>query len=177
MWPVAFIVGGAECALADYAAAFELLGIEASNDVAAFAVNDMIAAFPRLVDHAVTLHPDKLLGWLRERHNAGREPPLRVWCNRNGIKRFTDWTPDWGGSAGLFATKIARELDFRRIVLCGVPMTVNGGHFRRRMPWPACGGFRPAWERHAAELRPYVRSMSGWTAELFGMPGRHWLGV
>jgi hypothetical protein len=177
MWPIALIIGGAENALAEYAAACELVRLEAGNDAAVFAVNDMIAAFPRLVDHAVTLHPAKIMEWLRPRHNAGLAPPLRAWCHRDGQRHFTDWSPDWGGSSGLFAVKIARELDFRRIILCGVPMTVEGGHFRRGQRWPAAFGFRPAWERHAGELRPYVRSMSGWTRELLGAPGTHWAGA
>ena len=176
-WPIALVIGGAETAFAEATAVCELAGFEASPANAVFAVNDMIAAYPHVVDHAVTLHPHKLMGWLRERHKAGFAPPLRSWCHRNKQAHFTDWSADWGGSSGLLAVKIARELGFNRIILCGVPMTVQGGHFRRHQRWVSAFGFRPAWERHAAELRPYVRSMSGWTREIFGAPpGAHWLG-
>jgi len=186
MSPVALIIGGAEGAFGEFYAASILCGEVAPLASDVFAVNDMIAAFPHIIDHAVTLHPGKLIAWLRERHKAWEErgqgacanftPPLRSWCHREGVRHFTDWSPDWGGSSGLFAVKVARELGYRRVILCGVPMTVEGGHFRRRQRWAACHGFRPAWERHAGELRPYLRSMSGWTRELFGAPGPGWLG-
>jgi hypothetical protein len=177
MRSVAIIVGGAAGAYEEAVAATRacsrfippLLGVED------FVCNDMIAEWPWLIAHAVTLHPHKMPGWLRERRARELPAPERLWCHRGSVAGFTDWTRDWAGSSGLFAVKIARELGHERVILAGVPMTVQGGHFRRRQRWTAAFGFRPAWERRRAELAPYVRSMSGWTQEIFGAPDRAWL--
>jgi hypothetical protein len=177
---VAVVIGGAECVHRDYAALRALIpacDFMWHNDrLNYFVCNDMIAEFAQPIDHAVTLHPHKLRGWLRERRARHGLDVARAWCHRQNVVGFTGYATDWHGSSGLFAVKIAREeLRHDRIILCGVPMTVQGGHFRRRQRWVACHGFRPAWERRLPELRPFVRSMSGWTLEILGAPDRAWL--
>jgi hypothetical protein len=176
---VAIVIGGGADVLAEYAAVRELIpacDFMWHNDrLDYFVCNDMIAQFPEPIDHAVTLHPGKLRGWLRERRDRIGTVPVRTWCHRGNVVGFTDSTPDWGGSSGLFAVKIAREQGHERIILAGVPMTVEGSHFRRRERWAAAHGFRPAWQRRADELAPFVRSLSGWTQEIFGAPDQAWL--
>ena len=54
-------------------------------------------------------------------------------------------------------------------------MTVEGNHFVRQQPWNAALGFRRGWSAHMRELKPYVRSLGGWTLEQFGEPTVEWL--
>jgi len=140
-----------------------------------FAGNDMIEHFPGNIDHAVSLHPDKLKIWLSRRKFTGFNDPPKVWAHRNYEGAVTHWTRDWSGSTGLFCVKIARENGFTHIVLCGVYMTVDGNHFVRKQPWNAAHGFRRGWTARIPELRPYVRSFGGWTREEFGAPTEEWL--
>jgi hypothetical protein len=173
---VAVIVGGADCVLAEYVKA-EKLCIEAGINFTTLVINDMIAEFQDRIDHAVTLHPDVRLNvWLEERQKNCLPPPANVWAYREadvGVNMVTRVCPEWGkGSSGLLAVKIAlRELSCDRVILCGVPMTMEGGHFKRKQPWKAVtNNFRAEWQARHSELAPYVRSWSGWTAELFGVP-------
>ena len=173
---VAVVVGGADCVLAEYAKV-ERLCEEACINFTTLVINDMIAEFQDRIDHAVTLHPDVRLNvWLEERQKNCLPPPANVWAHREtdvGVNMVTRVCPEWGkGSSGLLAVKIAlRELSCDRIILCGVPMTMEGGHFKRKQPWKAVtNNFRAEWQARHSELAPYVRSWSGWTAELFGVP-------
>jgi len=144
------------------------------KEIVTFCGNDQIARFPYHVDHAGTLHPEKLVDWLPARSAAGCDKPDRVWSHRP-CNNVTDWTRDWQGSTGLFLVKVARELGHVHVVLCGVPMSVEAGHFIRKTPWGACHGFRRGWTNRLPELMPYVRSYNGWTHSLFGFPDDAWL--
>lgn len=170
---IAVIICGGGDPMAEYAR-IEEAGARLGLKLVTFCGNDQIAHFPGHVDHAGTLHPEKLMDWLPQRSAAGRAPPDRVWAHlmRTSV---TDWTRDWRGSTGLFLVKIARELGHVHIVLCGVPMSVEAGHFIRKTRWDACHGFRRGWTDRVMSVKEYVRSYSGWTRELFGEPTDEWL--
>lgn len=140
-----------------------------------FAGNDMIELFPGDIDHAITLHPDKLKLWLPRRKAAGFNDPPKVWAHTAYEGAVTDWTRDWSGSTGLFCIKIARENGFVHIISCGVHMNVESNHFVRNQPWNAALGFRRGWLGRMPELKHYYRSMGGWTQQEFGAPTEEWL--
>jgi hypothetical protein len=173
MSEIALVVGGSAAVrgeLEDARALMRSLALRATI----LAVNDMIALLDS-VDHAVTLHPLKLDVWLARRAAAGFAPAAQVWCDRRH-RLVTRISSDWKGSSGLLATKIARcELGFAKILLAGVPMRADAGHVVRGRRWDACAAFLRYWHVHKAELAPFVRSMSGWTAETFGAPDAAWL--
>lgn len=171
----AIIVGGAESVDAEVGKAFSLC-IKTETATTFFVTNDKITTFGQ-VDHAVTLHPSKLPKWLKDRAGNGLPYPGSVWAFRlfDEYPQVTNATGHWQGSSGLFAIKIARELGFERIILCGVPMTREGGHFLRREEWKQSTGLRQRWIAHIRELKPYVRSWSGWTQHTFGLPEVDWL--
>ena len=135
----------------------------------------------------MTLEPEKLErlihnsgDWLGDRERRGFAVPGCVWSHRRapGIDRITrEWlTPGGrGGSSGLFAVKIARELGYGKIVLCGVPMQAEAKHFLRKRIWRAAFVHAHAWRAHYAEIAPFVRSFSGYTAELLGVPTMEWI--
>lgn len=171
---IALIVGGAETWQAELDRA-KALCAQVELPFELFILNDHIADFPEPV-RAVTLHPNNRLGdWMRRRKEAGLPALLQVWAHHSH-PMVTDQLPDWGGSVGLLACKIAiYRFSHKKIMLCGVPMTVAGGHYVRHQPWAACPAFRRAWLTRKNEIAPYVRSMSGWTAETFGQPTVEWL--
>lgn len=171
---VALIIGGAVSVWDELHASEELLRTTRQTHEN-FCVNDMIEHYPFVIDHAVTLHPEKFGYWVTRRLNQERPPIKEVWSHRvmfDGAKA----AHDWGGSVGLLATKIARILGYRKVILCGVPMTDTANHFRRPdSPWKASFGFRRGWGSRKASLAPFVRSWSGWTQELFSEPTVEWL--
>jgi hypothetical protein len=172
----ALVLGCAECVWADAAAAAKLFEPDA-----VFAVKAMIAHWPDRIDYAVTLHPEMLADFLRRRCDAGLPMAMQTWAHSRRGPRGKPWstvdrtTEDWAGSSGLLAVKIAREEGFDKIVLAGIPMEAAAGHVDRRKNWIAAHAFRRSWERRRDLLAPYVRSMSGWTKELFGPPTPEWL--
>lgn len=138
-----------------------------------FAGNDQIAEYPGPIEHGVTLHPPKLEMWISQRKSRGYPDVGTIWSHRPGVL-IDRYTRDWQGSTGLISVKIARELGFTHVLLCGVPMTTEGDHFLRKAPWKAAYGFRRGWTAHMREIRKYVRSFSGWTKELLGAPTAEW---
>lgn len=171
----AVVMGGGGDPFAEYELARALCE-KAGRTVTIFAGNDMIEKFPHHVTHAVTLHPDKLQLWLPRRLAAGFNAPEKVWAHRNYEGAVTDWTRDWSGSTGLFGVKVARELGFVHVIICGVPMTVETNHFVRADElWVHAIGFRKGWDAHLEEIKPYVRSYGGWTKEQLGEPTEDWL--
>jgi hypothetical protein len=165
------VLGGASCVFDDAKLALGLFTPDA-----VFAINDMIARWPERVDYVVTLHPEKLAGWLRQRKKAGYGMHFQTWAharkpNSLPVDRVT---PDWGGSSGLFACKVALEEGFDKIVLAGVPMTVRDKHFVRNKEWSAATGYLAAWKKRHPLLKDNVRSMSGFTRDLLGEPCAVW---
>jgi hypothetical protein len=172
---VAIVLGGAMCWKQDWEAARKLIG---DLPFRVFAINDQIKTFPDECV-AVTLHPDKLVGpiaWLNGRRKAGLPEPEQVWAHRKAPEITHDTGLDWGGSSGLFAVQVARREGHQKVIGVGVPMTVDGAHYIRGQKWQSAIAFRPSWIRYKNEIALHFRSMSGWTAEIFGKPDEAFLG-
>lgn len=120
-------------------------------------------------DHSLagwaSLHPDSLAEWV-----------ARKGCT--DARLFTpDETPErWPGSSGLYAAQVALfELGAAGAILCGVPMDSRAGHFTGRIPWESVTDYRRAFQAALPEIGGRVRSMGGWTQDLFGAPTREWI--
>ncbi|MEJ8571215.1 hypothetical protein [Microbaculum marinum] len=175
------ILGGAACVHADAAAARALCEFDA-----VMACNTIIADWPEPIDYAVTLHPDKIEAWYAQRLERQPDTPPELWVHfrrvHKPIRYAHKTTAEIGGTVGLYAVKVARELGFERIVLAGVPIDPEMQHYTGVEPWAGRGAdraelYRIVWRSKLPELRPFVRSMSGWTAERLGMPDPVWLGL
>jgi hypothetical protein len=170
---VALVVGGAQDVLLELYLAAQLC-LQAGVTYETFAANDMIATLEHC-DHAVTLHPNKLPGWLGRRAALGLHMPREVWCHRTdqdapAITRTLAQVHPGRTSSGYFAMQVDLHLGYDRIILCGVPMTEAGGHVVRNRPWDQVRHFTQVWVDHRVELAAHVKSMSGWTRELLGYP-------
>ena len=164
---IAVVLGGAAGAWEELAAASRIAPVRHI-----FAVNDAAMHYPGHLDAFVTLHPEKLSGWLGARRTAGLPEPGAVIAHRMDTHVTEAVEYKWpeqqsSGSSGLFATKIALERTALPVVLCGVPMDAARAHFFNDQPWTDVDQFRAAWEQVKGRLAR-VRSMSGWTAELLG---------
>lgn len=168
---VAVVVGGAEQVWEEVDEARKLCAM-AGAEITFFIINDMIAKFP-FPGIGVTLHPDQLQKWLGARAASGFMTLRRMWSNRDHRSGLvTNHVKDLGGSSGLFAAyPVAMQgMQFKKVILCGVPMAVSSNHFVRHTPWNACTSFQRCWGPHMAAIKPFVRSFSGWTAEQLGKP-------
>lgn len=168
---IALVLGCAECVWLD---AYTVLNQCTPDGI--FAVKDMIAKWPARIDYGCTLHPDRTDGYMQERSHNKYPCGFDMYAHKNfGSKITHKEVRDWAGSTGLFAVKLALEMGFSGIVLAGVPMQIEYGHITRKQPWVHAHSFRNGWNHHRKELEPYVRSMSGWTREMFGAPTYEWI--
>ena len=85
---------------------------------------------------------------------------------------FVDWVEPSrppSGSSALTGALAALSMGYKKIILCGCPLTGNAPEGN---PYEA---FRPGWEARKNELSGLVKSMSGWTKELLGPPPEDWI--
>jgi hypothetical protein len=174
----ALILGGAATVWSDADRALALGEFDLT-----IAVNDIGKVWKGRVDHWVSLHPDKLKTWIGERRKAGLNADFQTWAHRRyrgvgkreSLPHITSSVADWHGSSGLLAVAVALRLKCTRIVLAGVPMSPKAAHFFDEKPWVVATRFQMAWKRNLPEIKDFVRSMSGWTAELLGEPTAAWI--
>lgn len=174
---LALIVGGAACVWDDLARAKAFAPFDM-----VIAINDAIADYGNDIDCAITLHPEKLHGWLERRHKAGRNRPELIIAHDHPkgnpgvlteVMEYRWPEMNQSGSSGLFAVKAAIEKGCDGRLLCGVPMT-NDPHYHDAKPWEAVSSFWDAWEVTRHRHAEGTRSMSGRTAEMFGLPDQAW---
>lgn len=137
----------------------------------------------------VTLHPDFMVEYIALRRSFGHPDNYRVLgpLLEETAPRYRSvpierrMTYKWdvtklSGSSGLFAVKAALEDGHDKIVVAGVPMDDNLGHYRRPQKgnWTTAKNYRPAWEKVIPTLLGRVKSLSGWTSDKLGCPTQEW---
>lgn len=156
--------------------------------------NDMIVQWPGPLDAVVTLHPEKLVGWLRQRERRGFPAPERIFlklewrerCDRQQIAAIEALEPTEteyrfagqikSGSSGLFAAKVALEdLGFARAVGCGVPMDAGAMHIVRHRRWGGAAAMQDGWKEAAPAIDGRFKTMSGRSSQILGAPTPDWL--
>lgn len=174
MTVVALILGGAKSVWDDLERAKALTaGLEtiivAANFAGMFYDGD--------IDAWATLHPEALAGWRAARADRGGNADYRafVHANRRNTGGAEVWPMEWSGSSGLYAAQVAvQAMGAAGVILCGVPMEIEAGHFHEAGNWPLVEKYKPAFLA-AKEAGIPLRSMSGWTLEQFGEPDADWL--
>ena len=174
----ALILGGAACVYAEVEGALALGQFDG-----VLTCNAVTAKWPGKIDAAVSLHPGHWGLWMGVRDRAGLPRPDRI----IGQTEAHNWPklPDCitglmdlrfpgqtgSGSSGLFALKVALvDLGFDRAVLCGVSLTEAAGHIVDGPAWPGAHHYHPAWREALPQIKDRARSMSGFTADLLGLP-------
>lgn len=173
------VLGGGPGVWADLQGAREALGPETG----VLACNDAGAAYSGPLRAFCTLHPAKLPAWLHARQAAGHPAPAETFAHKAmpGVGTVLNHRRHWpggldvprSGSSGLFAAQVALAIGANRIVLCGIPMSVEVNAFHGAK-WMAAVHYRRAWDIARPVLLPACRSMSGWTREILGAPTLQW---
>jgi hypothetical protein len=176
---IALVLGGADCVWAD-ADAFHEMVYDADEQIGAIiAVNDIGAYWKGPLHYWCSLHPEKMGDWEALRAQRGLSHGYITVSQKNS--RNGKWKPDkiikddWGGSSGLLALRIAKDIVLAdRIVLAGVPLEANP-HFFDPKPWAHFTAHRSAWSGRFKLFADKTRSMSGWTRKHLGAPTPEWL--
>lgn len=128
------------------------------------------------LDHWCTMHPELFPHWIKARTAAGHPPAGQLWHARHRLGPVGSRAIEsWGGSSGLLCVAVAVELGCTHVVLAGVPMRKTACHYDDPRQWHEARQYWPRWEASMPQMAGRVRSMSGWTADLLGMPDRGWL--
>lgn len=125
------------------------------------------------IDGWATLHPELLGDWIKGREVGRMFAPACV----DSVD--VEVVPErWPGSSGLYAVQCALfEMGASGAILCGLPMDSEAGHIIRPGPWGPVGTYRQAFVSALPLIGGRVRSMSGWTCEVFGAPKPDWIGA
>lgn len=175
-------MGGAQCVWGDLKALEAMIGrawpgwIVAANDV---------GSHLSVLHHWVTLHPEKMRKWEKDRRDNGHPTEYIRWGRR--IHPDLDLqAKSWGGgSSGLLAVAVAVDkLGAERVVLCGTPLN-RTPHFDESTvhptgkTWSSANSHWRVWTKDTvkARLKDRVRSMSGRTRDLLGEPTAEWLNL
>lgn len=171
---LAWVLGGGDTLHADIGRAKDLGAPDA-----VIACNDAGTVWRGELDAWVSLHPNKFPKWIEQREANGHPPAKRFFGHNADMKGYPDFATRVehkfpgqeaaGGSSGCFAAKVALiDLGFDRVVLCGVPMHPEAGHFFDTKPWHSCDRYWKQWQNIPEEYRVRMRSMSGRTRRMLG---------
>ena len=173
------IIGSAPCVLDDIEAALSLLQPFAFRlsphalppDFMAIGLS-AVDKYHRPIKYMATYHPAEIPEIKKRREAAGGNTDYLVISHERkpGVDILEPFEPPTGSSSHLGALAAIR-LGYKKIILCGCPMT---GHS------PTHSGcdyeiFRLGWTAKLAKVQPFTRSVSGWTRELLGEPTELWI--
>ena len=162
---VLIIYGAAPCVDEDYTAAIKLAGVA---DVVGVGLDTSEVRLP--FDWIVTLHPVEAQEIKERRAAAGLGEIIIVAHEKQNweVDVLEPYTPPTGSSA-LLGVNYGIRLGYRKIILCGCPLTGKnaGGYEYARL--------RDGWTFKKDEIMGMVKSMSGWTKDLIGEPTKEWL--
>lgn len=132
------------------------------------------------LDAHCSLHPERMAEWTADR-KARRYPAAARHFVPGGVHALP-WAEKaadrWNASSGGYALQCALfEIGATAAILCGVPMDAEAGHFTRPpgASWEGTADYRRGFEGALRECGGRIRSMGGWTANLFGQPTAEWV--
>ncbi len=142
--------------------------------------------YPHKLDHWVSFHTDLMPHWIDKRERKGYPPAGQMWsCDYRGRSpRYKPPVPVTlvkvaGGSSGFVAIHVALGnspgLGAEKVVLAGIPMTAEAGHYDEVGDWTEARKYKREWTEQKDFLMGRVKSMSGWTKEMLGAPTPEWL--
>jgi hypothetical protein len=192
----ALVIGCASCVWDDIKVAKAL-----GNYDAVYCVKQIGIHYPDKFDVWVTLHPEAMDAYEAQRKNLQLPDGYQIVAppkgelsashkDKGNINRRVSYL--WPGAAtnasassGIYGAKVAMEDGFDRIVLAGIPMTAEGGHFLpetknvqgavRGKVWKDHNVFVCGFNEAIPRLKGKVKSVSGYTKHLLGAPTSEWL--
>jgi hypothetical protein len=183
MRKTALVIGCSAAVWEEVAAAKELCAFDA-----VYCVKMAGILYPKKFDVWVTLHPEWMDVYETARSTLGLPSGYEVVVplkTELGVKeqqyskgrRVSHRWPgmDASASSGIYGARVALEDGCERVVLAGIPMQQEAGHFTRGEPWLGCDNFLPGFEQALPFMRDTVRSMSGLTQQVLGSVTSEWL--
>lgn len=170
---IALCLGGAASVWDELKAAQALVGARPHIIVAC---NHAGIQYPGRIDAWATLHNERFNGWREERAARGGNTDYRAFIHARmrGVEAEVE-PHGWYGSSGLYMAQVAlNRLGAAGAILCGVPMDADQPHIHWPGRWQDTGRYRPGFEAAKAD-GANIRSMSGWTEEIFGRPSAAWI--
>ena len=174
-------LGGADCVWEDLSNAVKLLE-KRPYDIGG--VNEVGMKYDGHLTLWCSLHPDKLALWQQRREDAGLNTDYCSVAHKGSVgRRFNNGRTDaivkqaFPGCSGLYLTQVAALLkSYDKVICCGMPNAATP-HFFDSKPWADYERYRRGWKLALEHplMQERVRSMSGWTSELFGRPNETWL--
>ncbi len=197
---IALVVGCAACVWDDVKAAQSLCTFDAVYCVKLAGVhwptqfNVWVGLHPEYMDdyeaqraalglpngYEIVAHAESLSeGMHGKKGNIGRRVSYR-WCCHGGDQNSTRCKAcpkklTSSASSGIFAAKVALEDGHDRVILAGIPMDREAGHFTRGKEWAQRDSFTLGFEIAVPHLLDRVKSMSGYTRKILGAPSAEWL--
>lgn len=164
---------------------------------AVYCVKQIGIQYPDKFDVWATLHPETIDDCEVQRHKLGLPngyqivAPLPSELGMHGKKgnvarRVSYHWPGMGSSAGsgIYGAKVALDDGFDKVVLAGIPMSPEAGHFMpgtknvagqmRGKVWTGHSAFVVGFNYSIPHLMGKVRSMSGHTQKVLGAPTLEW---
>jgi len=162
------ITGAAPCVLKDIEDAILMCP---SPDYMAIGLS-AVDKYSMPIKYMATYHPAEipLIKKRREAINGNTDYIVISHENKPGVDVVEPFIPPSGSSSHLGALYAIR-IGYKKIILCGCPLT--GASLTRS--GAAYETFRTGWTAKLDKVKPFVRSMSGWTKELLGEPTQEWL--
>lgn len=170
---IAICLGGAPSVWSDLKRAKALIG---GREHLIIACNHMGFLYPGHLDAWATLHPELLEDWRAKRGSAGFNTDYEAFIHaRKPGARGEVVKQGWYGSSGLYMAQVALgALACSGAILCGVPQDVDAGHITGAETWPYVDRYRPGFLQAKSD-GANIRSMSGWSAGVFGEPNADWI--
>lgn len=122
-------------------------------------------------------HPDKACNGKIFKHTLGKHKGFDFDWDVEGYEGSMDDVM-WHGSTALFAVMIALEMEYKPIVLAGVPLDSKGHWYfddETYGPHWVAETYQAWFEFNLSENAQHVRSMSGYTMQILGKANKKWL--
>lgn len=173
-------MGNAKCVWDDLKKAKELMG-DTPYDLAA--INDVGVYYNGRIQHWLSLER-KISEWYEQRNNNNYDMKLlvhvyyhdRLIDHKRHINYF--WKMEKSPvMSGVFGPIALRSLGYSKIILAGIPSDKQPRFFDP--PDKVYHSFKASsdsWKRHKSYFEDTLRSMSGFTKELYGEPIPAWFG-
>lgn len=160
---ILIVVGAAPNTLDDFKA-YSKLGFD-DFDILVAGIDALKFVEPP-VQYFATYHPGDL--------EKVQEKAFRIICNEQwqdmvDIIKPIDLRMEPSGSSALLGVLAGIDEGYKKIILCGCPLQ---GKNKKKQHYET---FQLGWIFHKDDVKPFVRSMSGWTKEFLGEPTKEWL--
>ena len=123
------------------------------------------------IKYMATYHPADILPYKEKRRAIKCNTDFKVisHVNKENID-IVEPHKNPSGSSALLGTIVAIKLGYAKVILVGCP--IEGVNKKDSTPY---GHFQKGWVARMQEVSGYVKSMSGWSSDIFGEPTKEWI--